>query len=989
MRPTYLEIEAFGSYAGRETLDLDALGETGLFLISGDTGSGKTTLFDAIVYALYGEASGGFRDNATLRSDYARPDVRTSVLLRFTHRGKVYEAFRGPAYDREKLRGGGTTRQPGFAEFRPPEGRVVTGEKQVTRAVEELLGMSAEQFRTLSMLPQGEFMRLLNAKSDDRAAILRTLFSTGRLNQLQDILKRRARESREALEAQSADVLRLVSLITPDAEHAEECAALVQAKDAERLPDVLRLLAAQRTADAERLARLDAELTERRAAIERGQLRLHVAEETARLIEEQSRLTAEADALEKRRPELAVLQERLNRAERALRVLPVLSERTRAGETFARAVESRVEQEKRLAALQEQTESLRLAAENAVRLQPGLEDMRARLSAMSGERPKYDEREKLRKRSAELTAGRAELERALLVRATNRRGEAVRAQNRLNETAAAFQQANAALYALGQDVAAQEQQYWANQAGELAARLQPGRPCPVCGAKTHPSPAQPIPNAPSREQLERLRKKQEAARVEVQNLSSQTAALRQETETAWKTFREEAVSALSGCVLEPETAERFARLVSENAREPSEAKSAETAYDRDLLACLNAEAILRPTATNPLITSADGSKLHSWLRESAKQSADCQARLDGIQLPYATLAEADAARERLRRETDAMEQQLRAAADAYTAHLRTMEGVRAVRSERIEAEKTAQIRRNEAEQAFAAAMQTQGFSDEAALRQAAAEKPDELRGKLDAFSRREAELKVQIERVRADLSNRTPEDAKTLAAELQQLQAQVAERERLREEAVGRQARNGTAEQTLKSLEKQRPALRQAAQDWKNLSDTANGQTPGAAKLRFEQYVQAAYFEEVVDAANLRFEQMTDGRFRLLRHEDASAKTNTQLDLDVLDQHTGRVRPVRTLSGGESFEAALSLATGMADVVSREAGGVQIDTVFIDEGFGSLDSRAIELAMEALRKLGADLLIGVISHVETLRERIPKQIAVEKAHGGSRVHVVE
>ena len=1049
MRPVYLEIEAFGPYAGRETFELEKLGSRGLFLITGDTGAGKTSLFDAICYALYGEASGGLRDSAVLRSDYAPPGLRTSVLLRFEHNGLLYEALRGPAYEREKLRGGGTTRQPGFAELRPPEGRTVTGEKPVTKAVEELLGMDAGQFRTLSMLPQGEFMRFLNAKSDDRAAILRTLFSTGRLSRLQDILKRRARESRERLDAQSADILRLMSMAAADEQRAEDFAALVRAGDAERLPELLALADGQQADDAAHLAALDGELKGLRESLEKGRLRLHVAQETARLCGERERFTAESEALRRRGEEREALRVRLGQAEAALRVRPQFEERERARQALEQASAARRAGDEALAALEAKTEALRLAAEAAERRLPELEGLRRQQAVMEEERLQYAARDRLRARVEELGAGIGGLERALLLRVCGQYEDAQAAGKRALAASADFRRANAALYALGQECAEQERRYWANQAGELAGRLEPGAPCPVCGSREHPAPAAAQEDAPGREQLEALRTRLDAARAQVQEQSAQAAVLRQSALAAWQGYREAAVSLLTSLPVAPETAQAFGRLTgsisieenavsSEEKSVPFEEKPAPdeetealreekggafsekpvsftertalpmengpaspqerpalpgcepqgTDFDHCLLGCVRAEAGRRPRTVNARIDRADERQLQVWLRDASDKLASCRASLEGIRLCYASLDEAERARARLLAQIAGLEDELRRASDGYAAHLRALEGARASGTERREAERSAQERERSASAALAAALDGNGFQDEAAYRQAAQLQADGLRERLDAWARREVELQTRLERVCAELEGREPEDVAALETALREQQEQVSAQERAREAVVGRQARNEAALRELRSAWKRRPALREAAQAWKNLSDTANGQASGAAKVRFEQYVQAAYFEDVIDAANLRFEQMTDGRFELRRHDDPSAKTNTQLDLDVLDNNTGRVRPVRTLSGGESFEAALSLATGMADVVSREAGGVRIDTVFIDEGFGSLDSRAVELALAALRRLGDDTLIGVISHVEALREQLPRQIVVEKSSAGSHARLL-
>lgn len=936
MRPLTLELCAFGPYAGKTELDFSRFGQGGLFLISGDTGAGKTALFDAVTYALYGEVTGAYRAPDMLRSDFADPAATTYVRLTFEHRGRTYTVYRAPEQLRRKARGEGTTTAAAKAELlREPE-EPVSGTRQVTAAVTDLLGIDARQFAQVSMLAQNDFTRLLNAPSADRSAILRQVFDTAFYQQLGAAAQRRAREAEaEAARADDGVLLQINALVCspklPE-ENARELADLQAAQDPYQAPRAIelakQLIAVDEEAYASAVAsleRVDDEIAKTSAALESARSlarqRAELAEAQKALADLQAALPQQQKAwadTEARRPELETLAASLQALEEELPRHKALAEARKAAETArreassaARALAAARQQDADLAKEQTDTEKaladcgtpdadlarMEAQAETAKSL---LDSCGALFQALPG------------LRAADETARRAQ-------------GRYLDAQKAADEASGRH---TALLRALN-----------AQRAGLLARDLQEGLPCPVCGSTSHPAPARLSATAVTEKEVD------DAARVLTRSQKTATQA------------SAEAGSAAAAARAARETFVKDADAFFARRKNRYDGPPAAQLDDDGLAAALNAQHRSLQKGLQELSAKLDA------LRALKDRAAKLSARLTALADQRKTLAQrltalqADAAGKAVGQ----------AAAEAKV-------------------------------QTAAGALR---YPDPTALHKARADlqtKSDALRRALEdaAQARRQTEARqtALTERVRA--LNDALAHAGGADADLSALEKAFAHQkevrtvsENARRQTDQRLTANRTAARQLAAARRRADAAHQRHAVLDSLSRTLNGNVAGRIKLPFEQYVQAFYFDEVIEAANRRFSRMTDGQYRLRRRQSDAISGKTALDLDVFDAYTGKYRSVASLSGGESFMAALSLALGISDIIQQSAGGVRIDTLFIDEGFGTLDPDALEKAVDTLAALaGSDKLIGVISHVEALQNRLTRQILVEKTRAGSTARLV-
>ena len=829
MKPRKLILNAFGPYAGRTELDFAAFGGNGLFLIGGDTGAGKTALFDAITFALYGETTGENRKTTMLRSDFAAPEAETYVELTFTHRGRSYTVRRWPDQQRAAKRGTGFVKSPAKAELIREPDEPVSGASAVTAAITKLLGIDARQFAQVSMLAQNDFTRLLNAPSADRAAILRQIFDTADHQRLGQAAVQHAREAEDACRRLDDTLLMQIgSLMGSGAD--EDTASQLEKLQADRDPyaagaaaDLGKSLLEFDEANEKRQQNIVNDLDEK---IARGDAGVKIAEERAA-----------------RRQKLAGLIEEEKRAAEVERQINAM-----------------------LAELQTRSDALKKTIADT-------EATRAALGQSDAEQLKIEHRIEL---AEGLTATCATLLQDL-DKAKASKADAEEKQHAYAEAQAALDELEAAHIAM-------QRQLNANRAGLLAQELVDGQPCPVCGAVHHPHPAALPQDHVTEKALEDHEKTLTAQRRKTADASRAAGDAAAHAAELRATLLREADAFF---------ARRGARYEGKPAAEltPDELWDTLLAQQKSL---------------------ADGLAGLQADHKKFKQQAD-KARALADQL------------DNLNRQLAGLEKQAFAAT-----------------------RKSANAKAGHA----AAAARVQQMQETMPKR----EDPDTL-----------PKLQAALSRLRADR-------AAAMAA---------------RDAAVHRLHTNRAALAGLDKTMRQSAAARDKRAMWDNLSKTINGNLAGKVKLPFEQYVQAFYFDGVVEAANLRFTRMTDGQYRLLRRKSEAVGGKTALDLDVFDAYTGKTRPVGSLSGGESFMAALCLALGISDTIQQNAGGVTIETLFIDEGFGSLDADALEKAVDTLAGLaGGDKLIGVISHVEALQDRLTRQVRVTKTRAGSKAEIV-
>ncbi len=956
MRPEKLTMCAFGPYAGKVEVPFSEFGTHGIYLITGDTGAGKTTIFDGIVFALYGEASGDVRRPDMLRSDFAEASVRTYVELEFTCRERRYKVVRNPEYMRPKTRGEGMTKESADASLTCPDGRVISGNRQTTKAVTELLGIDRSQFVQIAMIAQGDFLKLLLAGTEERGRIFRKIFNTDCYVAFQKELKHRLLETKRGWDELQRSVRQYTDgILLPTEEPAlpsEQSAAariqeILEAGGTFRLAELLEALRTLLEDEKQRqkVCSREAAVVERELSEVQERLgRQKIAEQVSAEIGKKQTLV---EKLEKEEKEWSTLlretQERAPEAESAARQAAVLEQQLpRYEQLDAFLAESR-ELEKKKSSEEKHGEKLRLMAEQAA----------GKLAA--GERRLEElgapEQELVRLELEEAGCARQREELAKL----DRMLQAESGQRELVDSAErAFVRAREKSTALGRQYVDLEAAFLSGQAGILAQTLAEGQPCPVCGSREHPSPAIRSARVPSEKELKELGKRRDAALAETTRLSGELAGVRGRYNESRRQLEEWCAAA--GIA---ENSVDAARIYLQEQGSLLDGREEAGRVQRASLEAAIAEK--RTLADSLPLLRKQQEEQRQALEESArilvkltaeaaaagKQAADLRTELpcESRRAAERTLADLEKSRETIEQGIRDAGEQLQRRKTAKTAELKTLESLhrQAVKAIRGMEE---DLRDMDA-----------GVSNIAGVGSAARI----LAWKNCLIARRSA-----------------------LLARKSDLERAAQQRHTLLE----------TDGKILRQLESGSRKLQEAEQGYgllAGLSDTANGELRGKQKLAFEQYIQIVFFGQIIREANKRFSVMTDGRYLLKRREDASnLRSQTGLELNVLDYYTGRLRSVQSLSGGEAFKASLSMALGLADVVQQYAGGIQLDAVFIDEGFGSLDRESLNQAIRILNELaGSSRLAGIISHVEELKERIDRKIVVKKGTAGSTLTLIK
>ncbi len=914
MRPVRLTISAFGPYSGETLIDMDRLGTSGLYLITGDTGAGKTTIFDAVVFALYGEASGSVRESSMLRSKYADDKTRTFVRLEFAHNGEIYTVERNPEYRRPKSRGEGFTIERANAELRLPDGRVITKTADVTVKITELLGVDRSQFTRVVMIAQGDFLKLLHASTKEREEIFRHIFKTKLYSDVQDLLKKETSALDNEYRAAEADIEKEAGAVVCPVDYPEYADAeglgsgdVPFGRADEIIAAIIERDTKARACLSSGEARLSKETDELNKALgragERNRLRQDKLEaerfirdtkiDLKNLREEYDKALQSGEYIERLTYEIQSGTDRLpeyKRLEEINKEAADVSERLTKNEIEIKSVSEQLMAARKLdAELSGELEGLRDAPERVLRLKLEEKDLLSRLGAL----------EEFCKMAGD-------------IKLAEERYEAAARSYR----AAADESAHAAA-----EYETAYRTFLDCQAGIIALSLEENTPCPVCGSVNHPSPAGLIDNAVSENELEMLKDGYAAARGRAEELSTAAGTRLAELEKAKEDVRKRQDELFPGGGSDKADAARdelkrdLERLKAEIVREDTRAKR-KTELEKKI-PDTQSEAQRREKRITEL--ERDAAAFNERLSALKKQSGELGERLE-----FPSKTEAEAAIERKVKERGELIGAREAAKAAYE-------------------DLSARVNEKKAQ---AAALEKRladgGDEDTAALRERLAVLEEQLRGNKS----RSEEIAMRL--------------------------------------SVNERARKGLA-QKLKSAEDIAKRLTLI----KNLSDTANGQLIGCEKITLETYAQTAYFDRIIASANVRLMEMTGAQYELKRRESGEKARKSGLELNVTDHYNGTERDVKTLSGGESFMASLALALGLSDEIQREAGGIKLDTMFVDEGFGSLDENALKQAIGALSSLTeSSRLVGIISHVGELKSRIDKKIIVTKRRAsGSAVRI--
>ena len=867
MIPIELELEAFGPYAECTQISFEQFEENGLFLICGDTGSGKTTIFDAIAFALYDTASGETRKMETLHSDYVETKKSSRVRLLFSHKGKRYQVIRSFNGKRKNE-----------AVLEEAEKEVLTGRKAVNERLKEILGLDYQQFKQISMIAQGEFLNLLLAKSEVRSEIFRKVFDTGFYKRLAEVLKSKAGTLREEEKLRKERECQLLSGLGEEFEkkfREKDKGWQIPAEVETALEEKIDLLREEekRQKEAERK-----EETNKEEILKAWEQIKNINRDLQQLEQLREILKKERE----RKQEFAQKEKELEQIKKSvLYVKPIL----------VKYEEKKTALEKENIRYQEICERQKEQKQNTGRLKK--EQKEAEQNERKNEKIQCLETEclELKEKEKKLTA----------LCKLQKQKEALQEQLK-----AEIKEAKQAVL----EYETEKEKFFCAQAGILAQSLKEGIPCPVCGSVSHPHPAVVLEEVLSQEELKE--KEQDKKRVEEKRQKTLQDFLQLEKEVE-KSTKEVSVNP-----------DFFWKEVHAKLEQTGQKRNQKEIKIRELKQNVKKEVRDSETIQKEWIENLE--------KEAGilKEKEICKGQIEA-----------------LKAEKKACQIKLRAA----------------VKEQNFKSEKEARLFCEKQEKLLILEQETADYKKTL----------HKLLGQIKILEETLLGKKKQSEEEKQKKFEQTEQNLEKIRLELREIYKRISFYEK-------------TLEQ-LKKLWEESEKTRKERLALLSLSDTASGMLAGKPKVSFERYVQSAYFKQIVVEANQRLEQMTNGRYELLVEETGTnKKSQSGLDLQVYDYHTGKVRSVRSLSGGESFQAALSLALGVSGVISQFAGGIRIETLFIDEGFGSLDEQSLELAVKTLRELSSQgCMIGIISHVKELKEQIFYKIEVKKGQKGSQI----
>ncbi len=900
MKPLQLNLSAFGPYADEVSIDFTRLGEKGLYLITGDTGAGKTTIFDAITFALYGEASGNNRNADMLRSQYAEAGTPTFVEMRFLYRQKEYVIRRNPEYIRPAKKGGGMTTEKADASLSFPNGRVVTKTKEVTKAITELIGLDRNQFTQIAMIAQGDFLKLLFAKTEERSKIFREIFDTKKYQILQDRLKL----EKNGLDKEYQDISKSIRQYMDGIQGEEEEQGTVEV----RLANLSHLLEDEK----ERITFLTKEITDienrlenlnryigKAETEEKNRRELEKSEGTLRLHKEKfSEEEKREEEREQLRTEIILSEEKLPLYDEA--------EKLKAEYTSLKTHLQLIENE-----LTQSKERREKYNRNVVLMKERLEQ----LASADAKKVQLDNEKAI----LEEKKNQARLLKKMLV-------EYKAVANRVEELQGQYQTAILKGRKKQQEYEQMERNFLDSQAGILAQKLKEGEPCLVCGAIHHLNPAKLTEKVCTEEELRVAKQKSTVLMEKATALSVEAGKAKGELDTAKKNIEERAEQ-IFGKRVESVYAE-LEKWIGELVKADEKMKSDFAILEKELAEKKRFEQQLPQVEQ---MQKAEEEKEKESERLYVRYHAEC---------------------ENIQKQLEKLKGSL-----SFSSKTEIVANIEAKKRRRKMLEETYENARREIE---------------------------EIAGKIK-------EENAKIDTLKRQSGEQTGASLPELLEKQRELQGKKGELLAEKESTVSKYRSNA---QIKEAVEKQFTVLREIEKKQalvKALSDTANGSVAGKDKIMLETYIQISYFNRIIARANTRFMVMSGGQYELKRREETKdQRSQTGLELDVIDHYNGSVRNVKTLSGGEAFQASLSLALGLSDEIQSLTGGIQLDTMFIDEGFGSLDEEALEQAMKALYRLAdGNRLVGIISHVSELKERIEKQIVVKKEKSqGSSVRVI-
>lgn len=925
MKPLKLTMSAFGSYAGKNVIDFTGQ-QQGIFLITGDTGAGKTTIFDAITYALYNQTSGGERNGNMMRSQYARPETETYVELEFLYRGQTYRVRRNPDYKITKTLKNGKIREqkvPHSVELTLPDGTVFPEKKNATDAkIIEILGLTADQFSQIVMIAQGDFLKLLYTKSDERKMIFSKLFRTDIYWKIQENLRRKSMEMDERIQENDRAFEQEKSRIIPLPESEELPLDELVERLRERLKDALK------------------EQNLRRANVEELNKKITKYEEINKLFRSLEKIRQNGKELEARQVESKERRQQIENALKADKVLVAEQQNLRQQQEVEQSAQAIAKMTETLANNQEMFETLKTQQQEAEAEQKReAADIQKKMLALEQSFPSYEALQNARSEEQQAKKVWEDLGKTSEESFHKKKAgiAALKEQQKQQEQVVEQTKKNWEQTSLSASESAKhyEHMYEAflkEQAGILAENLSAGCPCPVCGSTVHPDPAKLPDHA--------------VTELEVEQAKKTRAAAEEKRDLAYAAFEAEKTEKqkLAQAVEKEEADFVLAQTIAKQQR-----KEAEQNY-------------------------VSLQKIAEQIREKLVYPSLAEAKKQ-----YAAMQKALAAAEQ---EIERKRQKVSELAEA----MNTLKGQKLAEEEN---QKTAKKLAAKTEKEYAKLLEKSGFVSEETYHLAIL--PERSRSKLE---REEKEYESQCLRQQSEqkllekqVSGKTYTDTTELNEQLKAEKQALKEAEKTYMELHTAYENDRSVLQNCAVYLEKGKNLESEDQVIKSLSKTANGRLSGSAKIDFETYIQRQYFKQIIHEANKRLLTMSNHQFILKLKEEANTgrKTNEGLDLSVYSLVTDSERDVKTLSGGESFLAALAMALGLSDIVERSAGAIHPDMMFIDEGFGSLDAQSRQQAIEVLGELAGDSrMVGIISHVTELKEQIDRKLVVSRTDKGSR-----
>ncbi len=1056
MKPIKLIISAIGPYAGKlPEIEFDAFEEKGLFLISGDTGSGKTTIFDAICFALYGITSGTYRDTRNLRSEYAGDSTQSYVDFYFSHQGREFHVWRQPSYERQKQRGSGVILEKEKAIFYEKGQAPIEGLSQVNNTIKQLLHIDEKQFKQIVMIAQGEFWNLLNAKTDQRTEILRTIFLTSGYKNIEYNLKNRMDTSKKIKDVAENSIVQHFEDVSADEEDEifDELEDLKnragRSGSAWNLDEIIDIMERLSISDKEKLKSIKTKLEKAEAELTKINNELALAQTNNDRIEKRDKLEKEKKELERKKPEIDEIILLLDKQKKATRnVNPFYVQWTKKYEE----VTSNQKQIKTAEVDLETAEKVLKQAEDILdetkKQEHEIDKLKQIISRIDDEEQKYQQKEQLERKRKELEecdknvsieeANLKEKEKTLneKLKALNKtiqelkdkpveligakaEGEKltklmedfkkvidVQIPEREKRKEDLFKKQKAFLTTRDKYDEASGRREEAehiledSRAGILASKLVEGEKCPVCGSVHHPEPAKIEKSSISEDDFKKLQEEES----ELQEKKNDANTKAEMAKTSLEEFEKQLRTSILDCFkrellnmdIEEKSLEELITEVKEVKKQVEE-KSKENmkkcnSLDKDCRKLQSAEKDLKTTQENEIerlnLKKEELSENKQKIKNELTETKATLKMLEKLSFPDWKTAkkEREQAETKKNKISDAIkraEEDKREADNKVTAVRSEIKTLNKHLKQQEKYEEDLRKKLNNAVSVY-------GFSSVEEMKKYVIDEDDISASDkvINEYEQAVVANSKQLSDAKMDAKGKKVIDIEALKIVCNEQKTKV---DLIRKNCSDSENRMSINEEKQTSILSKREELEKARKEnaiCQRLYNLVKG-TTGNGKITLEQYIQAAGFDGIITAANRRLLPMSDGQYELYRQEDSLGKrSNNFLDLEVLDNYTGHRRPVGNLSGGESFKASLCLALGLSDTVSSNLGGVQMDALFVDEGFGTLDRKSLDSAMEILVNLtGSNKLVGIISHREELMENIPQQIKVKKTKNGSQITV--